>query len=94
MSKLDELRNLVAEMFKEAEDKAAIEQSIAINNSIKAVEEEQSQLVEKNAELLKSYKDLVMHTSFKDETKPTDPVAPVAPTFEEALQTFMKNNKE
>lgn len=93
-SKLDQLKRLVADMFKEAEDKHAIEQSIAVNNAIKDVETEQQALVDKNAELLSSYKDLVMHTSFKDDNKPVDNISPVAPSFEDALSSFIANEQK
>ena len=93
-SKLEQLRNLVSEMFKQAEDKQSIEQLSVINNSINEVQKEQDQLVEKNAELIKSYKDLVQHTSFNDTAKkPVDQIGGIAPSFEEALAQFMKNKE-
>lgn len=95
MSKLEQLRQQVAEAFEKAEDKASIEKLAAINNSIQEAQEEFDSLVDKNADLIKSYKDLVQHTSFKDvDKKPGDTVtgAPTF-TFEEALQNFMSNQK-
>lgn len=94
-SKLEQLRQQVADAFEKAEDKDAIEKLAAINNSIEEVSQEQQALVDKNAELIKSYKDLVKHTSFKDEAnKPGDTVTGAATfTFEEALENFMSSKK-
>lgn len=89
MSKLDELTKIVADAFKCAETKESIEKLATINNAIKEAKAEEDALTAKNAELIKSYKDLIQHTSFKDEAKPTDPVAPTVPSFEDALQAFM-----
>lgn len=94
MSKLEDLKTIVAEMFEGAESKESIEQLAKLNNSIEDVQKEQDDLTEKNAELIKSYKDLVKHSSFKDDKVPTDPVGETAPSFEDALNTFIENNKE
>lgn len=95
MSKLEQLKQQVAEMFEGTEDKATIEKLAAINNSIAEVTAEQQSLVDKNAELIKSYKDLVKHTSFKDASKAPGDTVTGAPTFtfEEALANFMSNKK-
>lgn len=91
MTKLEELRQLVAESFKEATEKQDIEKLAKINNAIEDVSKEQDELIAKNADLIKSYKDLVQHTSFKadDNVVATDDIAPVAVSFEEALQQFL-----
>lgn len=94
MSKLDELRQQVADMFKDATEKETIEKLAALNNSIDEVTQEQKSLMDKNAELIESYKTLVKHTSFKDDKKPGDTVTGVQSiTFEEALDNFLANNK-
>lgn len=97
MSKLEELRNTIAKMFENAEEKEQIEQLARVNNSITEVEQEQKQLVEKNAELIKSYKELVKHTSFKEQPQDieTQAIGDV-PSLEDALKVFLasKNNKE
>lgn len=94
MSKLEELKQIVADSFKEATEKQEIEQLAKINNAIEAAAKEQDDLIAKNAELVKSYKDLVQHTSFGvDKNTATDEVAPVAISFEEALKEFLKNQK-
>jgi len=96
MSKLEELRSLVSEMFKAAEEKQQIEQLSVINNTIAEVEKEQQSLMDKNTELIKSYKDLVQHTSFNDASKrPVDQISPTPVSFESALNDFMaKSQKE
>ncbi len=95
MGKLDELKNLVAEQFKNATEKQDIEQLAKINNAIEEVSKEQDELVAKNADLVKSYKDLVQHTSFKPDTSnATDDVAPQPVSFEDALKNFLANKKK
>lgn len=94
MGKLDELRQLVAESFKAATEQQDIERLAKINNAIEDVSKEQESLVAKNAELIKSYKDLISHTSFQvDSGKVTDDVAPTPVSFEDALKSFMSKKK-
>lgn len=93
MGKLEELRQIVAEMFEGATEKEDIEKLATINNKINSVEEEQDAIVKKNAELITSYKDLVQHTSFKDKNVPTDSVGGTMPSFEDALASFIANQK-
>lgn len=97
MTKLEQLRDLVANLFENATEKDDIERLAKVNNSIDEVEAEQQELTEKNAELIQSYKELVKHTSFKEkpkqvETQPTGQ----APSLEEALKNFLasKNNQD
>ena len=95
MTKLEELRQLVAESFKEATEKQDIERLAKINNAISEATVEQEELIAKNADLIKSYKDLVQHTSFKeDRSAATDDIAPTAISFEAALQDFMSKQGE
>lgn len=93
--KLEQLKTLVADMFKDAEDKESIEKLANINTTIDAVSKEQDSLISKNSELLQSYKDLVQHTSFKDDKKPGDAVPGnvTMPSFEDALNTFINKEK-
>lgn len=91
MGKLDELRNFVKQQFDQAEttDKSTIDMLARIQNDLEDATKEQEAIEARNAELVKSYKDLVKHTSFKDEHNvPTDPVSTGAPSFEEILKQF------
>lgn len=94
MTKLDELRQLVKQQFDKAETKEQIDTLAQIKNKFDEVSKEQEQIEQQNAELIRSYKDLVRHTSFKPEREPVDNAgtAPVA-TFEDALSNFLKENK-
>ncbi len=94
MGKLDELKQLVAESFQAATEQQDIERLAKINNAIEEVSKEQDVLVAKNAELIKSYKDVIAHTSFQvDSSKVTDDVAPTPVSFEDALKSFMSKKK-
>ena len=94
MGKLDELKQIVADAFKEATQKQEIEQLAKINNTIEEVSKEQCELMAKNAELIGSYKELVQHTSFKPDNNVTDDVAPKAVSFDDALKEFLANKKK
>lgn len=64
-NKLEELKQLVAQLFDAATDKTIIEKSAVVNQKIEEVAEEQKQKDSDYQELLKDYKDAVLHTSFK-----------------------------
>lgn len=95
MGKLEELRNLVSEMFSKAEDKSAIEALSVINKAVDDVEAEHNKLIAENKELLKDYKELVVHTSFKDsQNQPQDTISgQVGISIDEALQKALENLK-
>lgn len=78
--KLDELKKMVANLFSAATDKTTIEKSAVVSQKFDEVAQEEQALLEKNSELLKSYKDVVLHTSFKDDSH-VDAAAPIANTF-------------
>ena len=94
MTKLEELRQLVRQQFDKAETKEQIDTLAQIKNKFDEVSKEQEAIEQQNAELIKSYKDLVQHTSFKPEREPVDTIdSKPAVSFEDALSNFLKENK-
>ena len=94
MGKLEELRQIVAEAFQQATEQQDIERLAKINVAIDDVSKEQDALIAKNGELIKSYKDLVAHTSFNvDNSKAIDEIAPKPVSFDDALKQFMSKKK-
>ena len=92
MGKLEELRQMVSDLFAEAEKKEVIEKAALVSNKIDEVEKEQNLLVDKNAELLKSYKDLVLHTAFKEAPSAgNNPAASGTVSFDDMLNQFIAN---
>ena len=92
MGKLEELRQMVSDLFAEAEKKEVIEKAALVSNKIDEVEKEQNLLVDKDAELLKSYKDLVLHTSFKEAPSAgNNPAASGTVSFDDMLKQFIEN---
>ena len=74
MDYLEELKKRVAEAFKDATEKSAIDNMASINASIKMVEAEHDQLMAKNKELIAAYKDAVTHPGISGkEDKAMDP---------------------
>lgn len=84
MNYLEELKKRVAAAFENATDKAGIDNLSAINTTIVMVEQEQTQLMAKNKELIAAYKEAVLHPGISKQAakEPTD-VPPVqqAPDF-------------
>ena len=63
MSKLDELKQFVIGLFNDATDKNTIDAVAKLNNMVSEVEKEQTTITERDADILKSYKDLIQHTT-------------------------------
>ena len=94
MNYLDELKKRVAEAFKDATDKNAIDNMANINSAIDCLANEQEQLMAKNKELIAAYKEAVMHPGVsmqKDETMdPTNvPESPQMPDFADFIAQNM-----
>lgn len=65
LDKLEELKQFVAQLFDAATDKTIIEKSAVVNQKIEEIAQEQELKEKDYRELLKDYKDAVLHTSFK-----------------------------
>ena len=94
MNYLDELKKRVAEAFKDATDKNAIDNMANINSAIDCVSQEQDQLMAKNKELIAAYRDAVMHPGISgNEDKTMDPTnvpeAPKMPDFADFIAQNM-----
>ena len=97
MNKLDQLRQMVAELFAAAEDKTTIQKSAIINEKFNEVEAESTKIKEDYDNLLKDYKDVVLHTSFKpQENVPGNNGAPEMKTFngDEFIASFIEAQKQ
>ena len=92
MGKLNELRQIVSELFDKADQKETIEKAVLVSNKIDEIEKEQELLISKNGELLKSYKDLILHTSFNEAPSAgNNPAATGQVSFEDMLSKFLDN---
>lgn len=80
MNSLEELKEAVKKAFDGATDKQLIDTFSNINSLVDGVEKEQKALESKDAELIKSYKDIIAHTSFKPAQ--SDPVPDQVQTHE------------
>ena len=84
MNYLEELKKRVAAAFENATGKEDIDNLSSINTTIGLVEQEQTQLMAKNKELIAAYKEAVLHPGISKQAakEPTD-VPPVqqAPDF-------------
>lgn len=68
MSKLEELRKIISEMFQKATDEETIRKSAVVAQKLDEAEEESKQSSEKYDKLLNDYKDVVLHSSFKSDS--------------------------
>lgn len=99
MSFTSELRQLISQLFDAAADKETIQKAAVVSSKIDEIEAEQKASQENYNNLLKDYKDVVLHTSFKPlnaSDKGADgPTANLDPNqaFEEALKQAM-NQKQ
>lgn len=92
MSKTDELRNFVSKLFEQATDKHIIEQVGAVTSKIDEIEQEQTAKQEEYNTLLKDYKDVVVHQSFKPNKAETGATIPNAFNNEEAFMSALEAN--
>lgn len=93
MTYLEQLKKAVADAFKDASDKSAVDNMVQIQAAIDGVEQENTDLVKKNHELLTAYKEAVAHPGITTEKAPdvTTVEAPAKmPTFEDFLQANLK----
>ena len=93
MNYLDELTKRVAEAFKDATDKNAIDNMANINSAIDCISQEQEQLMAKNKELIAAYKEAVMHPGVSGkEDKNMDPTSvPEAPKMPDFADFIAQN---
>lgn len=85
-----ELNDKIKELLDKVEDKELIDCLVDLNNSVNTFVEEHEQLLTKHAELKKSYKDAVMHTSFKEAPKTDVVETKIAPNFDDMLNKYLK----
>ena len=85
----NKLQEQIKVLLDKAEDKELIDALVNINNTANEMISEHDQLLAKHDELKKSYKDAVMHSSFKEAPK-NDPVETKTVSFEEMLANFIK----
>lgn len=99
MSKTEELRNYISQLFQASTDKAVIEKAAVVNNKIDELEAENKASKESYDKLLNDYKDVVLHSSFKPVNQ-TDKGADLSSTsfdpakqLQAALESVLKENK-
>lgn len=73
MSKLEELKQMVAELFEQATDTTTIQKSAVVGAKIDEIAKEEQELVDKHAELIKEYRQAVIHSSFKPDGHNPEP---------------------
>ena len=93
MNYIDQLKQCVAEAFKDATDKKAIDQMANINAAIQGVENENATLMSKNQELIAAYKQAVLHPGISKtpDADPTQvPEDQKAPDFADFVKATLK----
>lgn len=90
MNNLEELKEQIKVLLEASEDTQLIKSLATIQNTIQGVEEEHNQLMNKNQELAKSYKDAILHGGFTN--KPIeDTTGTKVVDFDTMLNDFINN---
>lgn len=91
MDKLSELKEQIKVLLEGTQDTELIKSLASINDTIHGVEEEQTQLMNKNTELAKSYKEAILHGGYTD--KPVeDATGTKVVDFDNMLSDFIKGD--
>lgn len=93
MSKLEELKKIVADLFDAATDKTTIEKSAVVSSKFDEAIAEEKKTADEYQSLLKDYKDVVVHSSFKP-TGHEDNNAGTSVSFEDCLAEFMSKQEQ
>lgn len=99
MSKLEELKQYVSQLFEAATDKDVIQKAAVVSTKIDEIAAEQKTASDDYNKLLKDYKDVIIHSSFKplnSGDKGADiPLASfdANKTFEEAIKSAINQSK-
>lgn len=94
MNKLEELRQFVADLFSAATDKTTIEKSAVVNQKFEEVKAEQDKLSSDYASLLKDYKEVVLHASFKPSASDNSGGVPGNFDSDAAFNQFFKSEEK
>lgn len=93
MSKLDELKALVAGMVEKATTEDEIKQTTLLDNKMKEVATEFQELQNEQKDLLKDYKELYRSIPTVNPKDVNIETEPKQVSFEDALAAFMANSK-
>lgn len=88
MTKLDELRSYVTKLFENATDKTVIENAAVVSSKIDEIAAEQDAARKNYDDLLKDYKEVVIHSSFKPIDKNDRGADSPSATFFDANKAF------
>lgn len=93
MDKLTELKEQLKVLLDNTQEPELIKSIASITDTVKGIEDEQTQLLNKNVELAKSYKEAILHGGFTD--KPVeDTTGTKVVDFDSMLNDFInKENK-
>lgn len=93
MDKLNELKEQLKVLIDNTEDTELIKSIASINDTVKGIEDEQNQLLNKNMELAKSYKEAILHGGFT--SKPVeDATGTKVVDFDTMLNDFLKKENK
>ena len=98
--KLDELKDYVTKLFESTTEKDIIEKAAVVSSKIDEIAQEQKRAQEEYNSLLKDYKEVVIHSSFKPANSadkgadiPSANSANLDSIIAEALKKAMEENK-
>lgn len=90
MDKLTELKEQIKVLLEGTQDTELIKSLASINDTIQGVEQEQSDMLNKNVELSKAYKEAILHGGYTN--KPIeDTTGTKVVDFDQMLEDFINN---
>lgn len=90
MDKLTELKEQIKVLLEGTQDTELIKSLASINDTIQGVEQEQSDMLNKNVELSKAYKEAILHGGYT--SKPIeDTTGTKVVDFDQMLEEFINN---
>lgn len=93
MGKIEELQKLIGEWFEIAKDKETIDKLSSMKQVCDDAKQEQDALQTENKELMKDYKEIIHHTSFKDNSNTPEHNAGCGVSIDVALANAIKEIK-
>lgn len=100
MNNLEELKNYVSKLFEKATEKDIIEKAAVVSSKIDEIAARQKQQEDEYNSLLKDYKEVVIHSSFKPANQadkgadiPSAGHQSLDNIFDDAIKHAMENNK-
>lgn len=94
MGKIEELQKMIGDWFESAQDKETVDKLSSMKKVCDDAKQEQDALQAEQKELMKDYKEIIHHTSFKDKANTPEHNAGFEKSIDAALADAIKEYKK